>query len=297
MPSSSSRLSEPDSKFWRCTRCGGSLRRSGADSLTCDTCGAAYPIRDDVLIVQPELGENNAVARDFYDSPLWPRFRFWEWFTFVLNGGERRSRDKILRHLSTTPGLSLLDVAIGDGVYLEWLPPDWSVVGIDISQGQLAACQTRNAKKSRDLTLILGEAEELPFQDHQFDAVLSIGGFNYFNDPEKALREMVRVVKPGATIVVADEVPDLTNRMLFHKLGMPAVDRFIVSRMLHLGDPFTEMVERYRDLDVAAIGKKILDDCRYELIWRKFGYVLVGKAPMGSTLSPEILAPAPSTHS
>ena len=112
----------------------------------------------------------------------------------------------VLRHLPKSPGLRLLDVAIGDGVYTSWLPEDWSIVGLDVSTAQLAACQRRNA--GRDLRLVLGEAEDMPFRDREFDAVLSIGGFNHFNDPEAALREMARVARPGAPVVVSDELPD-----------------------------------------------------------------------------------------
>ena len=192
--------------FWRCTSCNSALAISdGQASLICRGCGQGFPIRDDVLVVKSEVTDNNKVAVDFYNSPLWPKFRFWEWFTFVCNGGERRSRDKVLRYLPKDPGLRLLDVAIGDGVYLDWLPKDWSVVGIDVSSSQLEACQKRAG--SRDLKLVLGEAEDLPVRDGSFDAALSIGGFNYFNDPEKSLREMVRAVKPGGTIVVSDEIP------------------------------------------------------------------------------------------
>ena len=45
--------------------------------------------------------------------------------------------------------------------------------------------------------------------DHSFDAVLCVGGFNYFSDPLTAMREMARVARPGGRIVVADELPDL----------------------------------------------------------------------------------------
>src|SRR4051794_5264220 len=89
------------------------------------SCGARYPVRDGVLIVKDEPADDNKIAADFYNSPLWPKFRFWERFFWVCNGGERRSRDVILRHLPNNPGLRLLDVAIGDGVYTSWLPDDW----------------------------------------------------------------------------------------------------------------------------------------------------------------------------
>ena len=185
----------------------------------CAGCATRLPIDDDILIVKDQTSDNNQVAQGFYDSPLWPKFRFWEWFTWFCNGGERRARNRVLRHLPTTPGLDLLDVAIGDGVYLDWLPRDWQIVGVDISRSQLDACRRRAA--GRPVWLAQGEAEELPLASRQFDAVLSIGAFNYFNDPEGALREMVRVARPARPIVVSDEMPNLTDRMLGHKLGIP----------------------------------------------------------------------------
>ena len=42
---------------------------------------------------------------------------------------------------------------------------------------------------------------------------------------------------------------------------------------------FNEIVERNHDLDVQAIGNRVLRGCRYELIWQEIGYVLVGEAP------------------
>jgi ubiquinone/menaquinone biosynthesis C-methylase UbiE len=245
--------------------------------MFCPACGHDYPIEAGVMVAKPYVSDNNKVSVDFYNSPLWPKFRFWEWFTFLCNGGERRSRDKVLRYLPKQPNLKLLDVAIGDGVYLDWLPSDWSVVGIDVSTVQLEACRKRAG--TRDLKLILGEAEDLPVQDSRFDAALSIGGFNYFNDPEKALREMVRAVKPGGTIVVSDEIPNLTDRMLFRYIGLPGVDRWIVSKLFKLGDEFTDMVEKYRTLDIPGIAERVLPGCRYERIWMGVGYVFVGQVP------------------
>jgi hypothetical protein len=67
--------------------------------------------------------------------------------------------------------------------------------------------------------------------------------------------------------------------MVGHKLGMPGLDRWIVSRLMHLGDSFTDMVERHRDLDVQAIAGRVLEDVRFETVWRGVGYVLVGRAP------------------
>lgn len=270
-----------DLALWRCVGCGGPMEESPATpGPACASCGRHYPIRDGVVIVDDRQTGNNQIVREFYDGPLWPKFRFWEWFTFACNGGERRSRQKVLRHLPKGECLKLLDVAIGDGVYLPWLPEDWNIVGIDISPVQLASCQQRAGE--RPLMLTLGGAEELPYRDGHFDAVLSIGGFNYFNDPERSLREMARVTRPGGTIVISDEVPDLTDYLLGHKLNfgpLKTAERWMIARWMHLGDAFTDLVDRHRRLDVAGIGRRVLADCRYEVIWRGAGYVMVGTVP------------------
>src|SRR3954470_22458248 len=105
-----------DADSLRCPACGGDLA-PGESALVCTSCAHTLPIRDGVLVVKDEPTNDNKIARDFYNSPLWPKFRFWEWLFFVCNGGERRSRNVILRHLPQEPGLKLLDVAVGDGVY------------------------------------------------------------------------------------------------------------------------------------------------------------------------------------
>jgi len=269
---------ETDWGIWRCRSCRNALKfDASAAVLACTVCGARRPIENDILIVKAQTSDNNRVAQSFYDSQLWPKFRFWEKFTWFCNGGERRARSHILRHLPSAPDLDLLDVAIGDGVYLDWLPADWRIAGVDISRSQLDVCRRRAV--GRNVWLAQCEAEELPLADQQFDAVLSIGAFNYFNDPEGALREMVRVARPGAAIVISDEMPDLTDHMLGHKLGIPALDRWIVSRLMHLGDSFTDMVERHRDLDIPAVAGRVLKNFRFEQVWRGVGYVLVGQAP------------------
>jgi ubiquinone/menaquinone biosynthesis C-methylase UbiE len=53
--------------------------------------------------------------------------------------------------------------------------------------------------------LFLGNGEELPFRDASFESVFHIGGINFFNDKQAAIEEMIRVAKPGARLLIADE--------------------------------------------------------------------------------------------
>ncbi len=198
-----------DCELLQCPDCGGRLEPAASESqegMACLACPRAFPIRDGKLVMLRPLEGNNKVAADFYNGPLWPRFRFWEWFTFLFNGGERRARRQIMKYLPNLSGTRLLEVAIGDGANVPLIPTDCQVYGNDISTVQLTNCRRKHP--DRELRLFLGEAENLPFRDHSFDNVLSVGAFNYFNDPVKSLKEMARVVKPGGLVVVSDEVPN-----------------------------------------------------------------------------------------
>ena len=58
----------------------------------------------------------------------------------------------------------------------------------------------------------MGNAECLPFKDKSFDVVFHFGGINFFNDRAAAIREMIRVAKPGTKFVIGDENEDLAQR-------------------------------------------------------------------------------------
>jgi ubiquinone/menaquinone biosynthesis C-methylase UbiE len=217
---------------------------------------------------------NNAIAAEYYNSKLWPKFRLWEWVAHLPRGGERRARNEVLRHLPNLSGTRLLDVAIGDGRNMPLIARDCQVFGVDISSVLLEKCQSDYA--DRDIRLIVGEAESLPFPDATFDNVLSLGAINHVNDPGKALREMARVVKPDGLVVVADEVPDLPNRQIAHKLGLHKLQKWILSRVFFLG-PMSNVILEHTNLKIEPLVDLALRDWRIHRIWGNLGYCVVGK--------------------
>ena len=182
-------------------------RRAGLPAVR----AVAYPYREGILEAIGPLSGRNRIVAAFYDGPGWRRFQPWEQGFLMLQGGVRRARMEILRHvLASTPDAPMhvsLEVGIGDGANLPFLPPGWTVHGVDIARTQLEACIRRHPEMAGRLAR--AEAESLPFDDATFDACWSIGGFNYFRDHEAALREMRRVTRPGGPVVVADEIPGL----------------------------------------------------------------------------------------
>lgn len=101
------------------------------------------------------------------------------------------------------PGQGVLDVACGTGVLAcaaaERVGPQGKVVGLDPNHDMLNVAR----HKSTRVTWCDGKAEALPFPDASFDAVVSQFGFMFFDDQRAALREMLRVLRPGGKMAVA----------------------------------------------------------------------------------------------
>lgn len=97
-------------------------------------------------------------------------------------------------------GLScVLDVGCGSGLFLgEILESGSSVVGVDFSIDMLK----RARENSEDAFLLLADADNLPFRDGSFDAVISLTLLQNMPEPRKTIREMVRVVEIGGKVIV-----------------------------------------------------------------------------------------------
>ena len=107
--------------------------------------------------------------------------------------------------LEAKPGDSVLETSVGTGLNFKYLPRGVKLTGLDLSPEMLANCQLNLRRWKMNADLYLGNAESLPFADCSFDVVFHVGGINFFNDRAKAIREMIRVAKPGSLLLIADE--------------------------------------------------------------------------------------------
>lgn len=110
--------------------------------------------------------------------------------------------------LEVKPGDSVLETSVGTGLNFKYLPHGVSLAGIDLSPEMLTNCQSNLRRWRLTADLFLGNAECLPFADSSFDVVFHVGGINFFNDRAKAIREMIRVARPGSRILIADETEE-----------------------------------------------------------------------------------------
>lgn len=118
-----------------------------------------------------------------------------------------RRRQASFDALAPRPGDTILDIGCGNGLLTEELAravgAAGKVIGIDPSEDMRASADKR-CKGLDCVELLAGTAHDLPLQDMSVDRAVSVQVFEYIDDIDGALTEMLRVLKPGGRIVISD---------------------------------------------------------------------------------------------
>jgi phosphatidylethanolamine/phosphatidyl-N-methylethanolamine N-methyltransferase len=153
----------------------------------------------------------------------------------LLRDGHRTTAE-----LAAAAGPDILEVGVGTGLVLPHYPPHCRVTGIDLSEHMIA--KAREKVERRTFThvkaLRVMNAQHLDFADRSFDAVCLPFVVTLIPEPEKALDECARVLKPGGEIIIASKLGDgrgIQGRIeeavapLVHKVGWSSA--FRISRI------------------------------------------------------------------
>jgi demethylmenaquinone methyltransferase/2-methoxy-6-polyprenyl-1,4-benzoquinol methylase len=131
-------------------------------------------------------------------------------------------RNRVIKMLKPFKPQRILDVATGTAdlaIALQKLNPQ-SVIGIDISAGMLAIGQQKIEQKklNNNITLQKADSENLPFEDNYFDAVTVAFGVRNFENLEKGLSEIRRVLKPDGQFIILEfsKVKVFPLKQLYH---------------------------------------------------------------------------------
>jgi len=181
--------------------------------LRCPACSQAYPIREGIPeFILEELSQSQ--------DPVLRRMRFIDrmagiyetrlWYPIVLNvygGFHSPSLAQLISTVSQKVQSAkgrVLDIACGPGTFGRRIAsPSKEVFGIDVSRGMLRQGAAYAAKEGiSNVHFARARVEALPFEDGLFDATLCCGSLHLFGDTVMALREMARVMKPGAILAV-----------------------------------------------------------------------------------------------
>ena len=127
---------------------------------------------------------------------------------FLSLGIDHLWRKRAVKQLQKQQPKVLLDLATGTGdfaIACLKLKPE-KIIGMDISSGMLEVGKLKMKKRAFDniIDMQLGDSENMPFADHTFDAITVGFGVRNYENLEKGLGEMLRVLKPGGQAVILE---------------------------------------------------------------------------------------------
>lgn len=110
--------------------------------------------------------------------------------------------------LNVQPGQQVFDMGCGTGDDVRALATavgtDGYVIGMDRSAVMVSEARKRSLSTDLPTAFLVGDAHQLPFPDNRFDACRAVTVYDHLDDPTQAVREMIRVARPSAKILLAE---------------------------------------------------------------------------------------------
>lgn len=160
---------------------------------------------DQIKPFAQETSKKSQVSEMFND--IAPRYDFMN--RFLSAGIDKSWRKKAIQQFLEEKPANLLDVATGTGdmaIMAAKMLRVKKITGIDISAKMLEIGRQKIEKQGLDrvITLESGDSETINFADNTFDGVMAAFGVRNFENLEKGMKEILRVMKPGAKLVVLE---------------------------------------------------------------------------------------------
>src|SRR6202035_2308267 len=179
-----------------------------------------------VAIIFPIQPEQEIINRWKSSAPFWEKHRdiirgmFAPITQALIEDAKLGSQDSVL-DVATGPGEPALSVAA-------LASPNGKVYGVDAIQGMVAAARSEAERlQLKNAKFEVAFADDLPFADETFDAVISRFGVMFFPSPVDGVREMLRVLKPGRKLALA--VWHFAEKNPFHSALSRVMDRYVDS--------------------------------------------------------------------
>jgi enediyne biosynthesis protein CalE5 len=157
---------------------------------------------------------------------------YWEKHRAIIREMFAPVTEALIKAAQITRGSAVLDVATGPGepalTIAEMVGNQGRVLGVDVVAEMVeAARREASRRKDRNVSFAVASAEALPAQADSFDAVVSRFGVMFFPDPVCAVREMLRVLKPGGWVALAAWYFAANNP--FHYAVSQVIGRYVSS--------------------------------------------------------------------
>jgi len=168
--------------------------------------GVNYVYKDDIIVKQkPWIGDAFSFLYDFLmKKSVYPK---------KLDASYKQHIVFLKKNLGVIHDMSVLELATGSGNLSEILPKDNKYVGVDVSPGLLKAAYKKFMKNGyKDFQLYSCSAEDLPFTDNLFNLCICNISLNFFDDLDKVIKEIKRVLKEKGVFFCNVPVPERNKK-------------------------------------------------------------------------------------
>jgi demethylmenaquinone methyltransferase/2-methoxy-6-polyprenyl-1,4-benzoquinol methylase len=184
-------------------------------------------------------------------------------------------RKKVVKIIGASKPYSILDIATGTGdLAINLAQTNASkIIGLDISEGMLNVGRSKIEKLqlTNTIDMVLGDSEKIPFEANSFDAITVAFGVRNFENLEKGLSEIYRVLKIGGTFVVLEtSIPTKTP----YKQGYQFYSKNILPT---IGKLFSKDKSAYKYLSDSAAAFPYGKD--FNNILQKIGFIAIENKP------------------
>ena len=145
-----------------------------------------------------------------HDTRIIDQFTRWaKSFAALPIHAEAESMAQTIAACDVTQGTRVLDVACGPGIVSCALAAKGAeVTGLDLTPAMIDQARELAARRGLSIAFDCGNALHLPFEDGQFDRVVTRYSFHHMQNPLDCLTEMMRVCRPDGRIIVIDATPE-----------------------------------------------------------------------------------------
>ncbi len=191
-----------------CPVCKTNLKSSDT-SISCEN-GHSFKQDDDFtkLVYPHDLIGNDAQFYEQYKQIAQYYDKGSEQLFATFYAEEQIERQNLVSRLQAKSGDRVFELSTGTGSNIPYILKDigekGEIIAYDLSESMLRIAKEKFGTNPQ-VKFLVGNGSYLPFPDNSFDGLFHIGGINTFSEVQKAIDEIVRIVKPGGRVVLADE--------------------------------------------------------------------------------------------
>lgn len=178
-----------------------------------------------------------------------------------------KERERLSMFIPIEGPSKIIDISIGTGSNFIALHNQFknqmgrfNLHGLDLSTGMLKVAKRNFSQSKVRVSLTHGSVFNIPYQKNFFDLVLHSGGINTFSDIHGALKEMLRIARPGGLVIIVDEGLSPTKRETDEGKSIIKANALFAAR-----PPLEYIPDEARDVEV----NYVMNETFYQMIFRK----------------------------